>query len=55
LPERRWLARRSAPVDVWLTTGKCTTKLGSHYEGKPVSTLVHRIELPPELVDRAAG
>jgi len=55
LPERRWRARGRAPVDVWITTGKCSTKLGSHYEGKLVWTLVHRLALPAELVDRAVG
>jgi tetraacyldisaccharide 4'-kinase len=55
LPERRWNARRLPPVDLWLTTGKCATKLGSHYESKPVWTLVHGLELPWELIDRAAG
>jgi tetraacyldisaccharide 4'-kinase len=52
LPERRW---SPAPVDSWVTTGKCATKLGAHYEGKPVWTLVHRLRLPDTLVDRALG
>lgn len=55
LPERPWSLRREAAVDVWLTTGKCATKLGSHYEGKPVCRLTHRLVLPRELVDRVAG
>lgn len=55
LPERPLRLRREAAVDLWLTTGKCATKLGSHYEGKPVCRLTHRLVLPRELVDRAAG
>ena len=55
LTERPWHARRPAPVDLWVTTEKCATKLGSNYEGKPVWTLEHRLELPPELIVRAAG
>jgi tetraacyldisaccharide 4'-kinase len=55
LPEHRWRARRDTAIDFWVTTGKCATKLGSSYEGKPVWTLKHRLALPPKLVDRAAG
>jgi tetraacyldisaccharide 4'-kinase len=55
LPERRRHARREAPVDLWITTGKCATKLGTRYEGRPVWKLEHRLVLPSELVDRALG
>jgi tetraacyldisaccharide 4'-kinase len=52
LPERR--VRPRTAVDLWITTGKCATKLGPYYEEKPVWALEHRLTLPDELVDRAA-
>lgn len=52
LPERH--ARGRVAVDLWITTRKCATKLGAHYEDKPVWGLDHRLALPDELVNRAA-
>lgn len=38
---------RAVPeVDVWLTTGKCSTKLGTSYAGAPVFALEHWVETP---------
>ena len=37
-------------VDVWLTTPKCATKLGEHYEGAPVVVVRQRITLPDGLL-----
>jgi tetraacyldisaccharide 4'-kinase len=42
-------ARPPAPVDAWLTTAKCATKLGAAFEGAPVWTLRHAIRLPDAL------
>jgi tetraacyldisaccharide 4'-kinase len=46
----RWAAK-SAPVDVWLTTQKCATKLPPSIGRAPVLALDHRVELPKALVD----
>lgn len=51
LPERPWFVRRPAHVELWITTGKCATKLGAAYEGMPVWTLEHRLWLSPALGD----
>ena len=48
-PPAALLAR--APVEAWLTTAKCATKLGSSYAGAPLLVLEQRVELPPELVE----
>lgn len=42
--------RRGPPVDAWLTTQKCATKLGRQYGGAPVWALDHAVELPTPLV-----
>ncbi len=44
-----------ADVDLWLTTGKCATKLGERCAGAPVHVLDHRVVLPPALVAAALG
>lgn len=41
-------------IDGWLTTGKCATKLGSHYAGAPVLVLDHRVEAPDEVLREIA-
>lgn len=48
LPDRR------APVDAWVTTAKCATKLGATRGGAPVWVLEQRVELPPEIVALAS-
>ena len=39
-------------VDVWLTTPKCATKLGSTYDGAPVALLRRTLTLPDALLAR---
>jgi tetraacyldisaccharide 4'-kinase len=36
-------------VVAWLTTAKCSTKLGDYWSGAPVWVLERRLRLPPEL------
>jgi tetraacyldisaccharide 4'-kinase len=44
-------SRRGAPpVDLWLTTPKCATKLGEHYEGAPLAVVRQRLFLPDVLL-----
>ncbi|MBI3202908.1 MAG: tetraacyldisaccharide 4'-kinase [Myxococcales bacterium] len=45
---------RRAPVDAWVTSAKCATKLGSHRGGVPVWVLEHRVVLPSGLVALAS-
>lgn len=45
---------RAPSVDLWLTTAKCATKLGSHYAGAPLFVLDHRVELPDALIEEVA-
>jgi tetraacyldisaccharide 4'-kinase len=40
------------PVDLWLTTPKCATKLGPRFEGAPLVVLQHELQLPGSLVER---
>lgn len=42
---------RGRPVDAWLTSSKCATKLGETYDGAPLFVLDHRLEVPPRIVD----
>ncbi len=44
-----------APVDAWLTTPKCATKLGQRLQGAPLWRLEQRLDLPSELVTLAAA
>jgi hypothetical protein len=37
-------------IDVWLTTGKCATKLPMAIAGAPVLTLDHRVRIPESLL-----
>jgi len=43
-------SRRAPPVDVWLTTPKCATKLSPRYDGAPVVVVDQRLAIPPDLV-----
>lgn len=45
---------RARSLDLWLTTAKCATKLGSHYAGAPLFVLDHRVELPDALIEEVA-
>lgn len=49
-------ARRlaGAPLDAWLTTPKCATKLGSSFEGAPILSLEQGAAVPPDLVEICA-
>lgn len=42
--------RVGPPVDLWLSTAKCATKLQPSYNGAPVAALEHRLTLPPDLL-----
>jgi tetraacyldisaccharide 4'-kinase len=42
--------RGTPAVDVWLTTPKCATKLGEHFEGAPVVVVRQRFVLPDGLL-----
>ena len=48
-PRARGLGLRDA-VDVWLTTPKCATKLGAHFEGANVVVLRRELSLPDGLL-----
>jgi tetraacyldisaccharide 4'-kinase len=48
-------SRRPARVDAWLTTAKCATKLGPKFEGSPLWTLCHRVQLPAAVLAVASG
>jgi hypothetical protein len=51
-PGLRLLARAArAPVDAWLTTARCATKLPDAIGGRPVLALDHRVEVDA-LVER---
>jgi hypothetical protein len=43
------------PVDLWLTTPKCATKLGERYEGAPVVVVRQRLRLPDGLLALCLG
>ncbi|MFC1641267.1 tetraacyldisaccharide 4'-kinase [Myxococcota bacterium] len=45
---------RAEPVDAWLTSGKCATKLGRRLGKAPVWVLDHRLTLEPNLVEFVA-
>jgi tetraacyldisaccharide-1-P 4'-kinase len=52
-PSRAALERRIAgarPVDAWLTTAKCATKLPNAILGTRVFVLDYQVELPPGLI-----
>jgi tetraacyldisaccharide-1-P 4'-kinase len=44
--------RGRAPLDVWLTTPKCATKLGAWFEGAPVVVLRQQLSLPSALLGK---
>jgi tetraacyldisaccharide-1-P 4'-kinase len=43
-------ARTTQRIDVWLTTGKCATKLPASLAGAPVLVLDHAVRLSDRLV-----
>jgi tetraacyldisaccharide 4'-kinase len=54
VPSARLLAEAArAPVDAWLTTARCATKLPAHIGGHPVLALDHRVDVT-DLVARIA-
>ena len=49
-------SHRAMPaVDMWLTTPKCATKLGEHYEGAPVVVVRQRLLRPDGMVALCLG
>jgi tetraacyldisaccharide-1-P 4'-kinase len=49
----RLAARSTQRIELWLTTGKCATKLPACIAEVPVAVLEHRLELPLSLVNWA--